>query len=241
MTPISPPCSAISQYITLQESPYAPGAASGKLFDISNIDFDRLSSEFKKFSRKNSAVQSLKQRIEQKLKRMVRQNPQRLDLYERYQQIIHEYNKETDRVTIEQTFEALLKLVESLSQEEQRAVREGLTEEYLAAFDLLCKGKANLSPRARHRVKEVARELVEAIKARIGAMENWTGKETTQATIQSFIYDYLWDDATGLPEDTYQPDEIEPLSEALFRHVYHQYPNLTESVYRVDEGEKLDT
>ena len=42
-------------------------------------------------------------------------------------------------MTIERIFEALLKLVQSLDEEESRAVREGLDEETLAIFDLLKK------------------------------------------------------------------------------------------------------
>ena len=47
-----------------------------------------------------------------------------------------EYDREKDRVTIERTFEALLKLVQELNEEESRAVREGPDEESLAVFDL---------------------------------------------------------------------------------------------------------
>ena len=48
---------------------------------------------------------------------------------------VAEYNREKDRVTIERTFEALLKLVQELNEEESRAVREGLDEESLVVFD----------------------------------------------------------------------------------------------------------
>ena len=53
-------------------------------------------------------------------------------------------------------FEELLKIIESLSEEDSRAVREGLTEEYLAIFDLLCQQKNNLSAGSRNRVKEIS-------------------------------------------------------------------------------------
>jgi hypothetical protein len=39
-----------------------------------------------------------------------------------------EYNREKDQLTIEKTFEALLKLVDALDEEERRAIREGLDE-----------------------------------------------------------------------------------------------------------------
>ena len=47
-------------------------------------------------------------------------------LAERFRKIVEAYNQETERATIEKTFEALLNLIEGLSNEEQRSVREGL-------------------------------------------------------------------------------------------------------------------
>jgi type I restriction enzyme R subunit len=131
----------VSEFVTVEPSTQTPGADSGKLYNISEIDFDRLKVEFQQTSTKNIQVQTLKEAVEQQLRRMLRQNSTRMDLYTRYQKIIENYNQETDRATIEQTFEELLKLIEALSEEDSRAVREGLNEEYLAIFDLLeCKG-----------------------------------------------------------------------------------------------------
>ena len=58
------------------------------------------------------------------------------------------------QVTIEQTFEALLKLVQALDREESRAIREGLDEESLAVFDLL--KKPDLGASDLRRIKKVA-------------------------------------------------------------------------------------
>lgn len=79
-----------------------------KIYDISQIDFELLKEEFKKSERKNTTVQALKEIIEKRVETMLRRNPLRQNFYERYQQIVEEYNKETDRLTIEMTFEALL-------------------------------------------------------------------------------------------------------------------------------------
>jgi type I restriction enzyme R subunit len=64
------------------------------------------------------------------------QNPLRTDFQRHYEKVVAEYNREKDRLTIEQTFEALIKLVQELDNEEARAMREGLDEESLALFDL---------------------------------------------------------------------------------------------------------
>ncbi|MBO1051558.1 MAG: type I restriction endonuclease subunit R [Dolichospermum sp. DET50] len=207
-----------------------PGADSGKIYDISKIDFDVLKAEFANSPTKNISVQTLKEAIERQLQRMLKQNSSRMDYYARYQQIIQDYNRETDRVTIEQTFEELLKLVKNLSEEDTRAVREGLTEEHLAVFDLLCDSKDSLDNKTRNRIKQVAQSLIEAVKAELQQLENWRDKESTKATIKSFIRDYLWSDETGLP-DAYDDSDVDKLSNVVFLHVYQQYENANNHPY----------
>ncbi len=68
------------------------------------------------------------------------------------------------RLGAEQTFEALLNLVNDLDEEEHRAVREGLDEESLAIFDLL--KKPELSAAEIKRIKKVAVALLEKLKGR---------------------------------------------------------------------------
>jgi type I restriction enzyme R subunit len=75
------------------------------VYDISQIDFDRLRKEFERSPAKNTTVQSLKVVIEKKLDRMIRQNPLRTDMQKYYEQVIEAYNREKDRATIERTFE----------------------------------------------------------------------------------------------------------------------------------------
>jgi type I restriction enzyme R subunit len=209
-----------------------PGAESGKLFDISHIDFDKLKAEFAKNPNKNTAVQSLKDAIDRKLQRMIQQNPLRMDFYKRYAAIIAEYNRETDRVTIEKTFEELVKLVGEMGEEDQRAVREGLDEENLAVFDVLVESKGDaLDTRTRNRVKEVARELLDKVKAELAKLDHWKEKRQTQAQVKQLIYDYLYSEETGLPVDAYTDDEVKELAEVVYLHVYEQYETAANSVY----------
>jgi len=98
-------------------------------YDISKIDFDRLRKEFERTPSKNTTVQNLKHAIEDRLHRMIQQNPLRTDFQKHFEQIVEEYNREKDRVTIENTFEELLRFVDSLDEESLRAMQEGLDEE----------------------------------------------------------------------------------------------------------------
>ena len=82
---------------------------------------------------------------------MLARNPSRMDYQQKYEEIIADYNREKDRVTIEETFRRLTALIEELDAEQKRAVEEGLTEDELALFDLL--KKDDLGKAARERVR----------------------------------------------------------------------------------------
>lgn len=187
-----------------------------KRYDISKIDFERLRKEFEQSPAKNTTVQSLKEIIDKKLQQMLMQNPTRTDFQNHYEEIIAGYNSEKDRVTIERTFEALMKLVESLNEEEQRAVKEGLDEEALALFDLLL--KPDLSKQEIKRIKKVAEGLYKTLHDEISKIQDFFAKQSTRDEIKVAIKDFLWDERTGLP-DSFAPEEIEEKTEIIFAHV----------------------
>jgi hypothetical protein len=87
--------------------------------------------------RKASAIEDIRKIVEDKLAKMLANNPQRMDYYKKYSEIIADYNREKDRVTIEETFAKLIELAQSLDAEQRRATEEGLSEEELALFDLI--------------------------------------------------------------------------------------------------------
>jgi type I restriction enzyme, R subunit len=192
------------------------GGDEGKLYDISNIDFERLRKEFDRSPIKNTEVQCLKEIIENKLAKMLMKNPLRTNFQRHYEEIIEEYNSEKDRVTIEQTFEALLKLVEELGEEQQRAVKEGLDEDSLALFDLLL--KPDLSKPDTDRIKKVAKGLHSILEVEIARVQDFYAKQATRDAVKVSINDYLYDDKTGLPE-SFGFDEIDMKTEKVFAHV----------------------
>ena len=157
------------------------------------------------------------------------QNPLRTDYQEHYEQLVKEYNQEKDRITIEQTFEALIKLVDELGQEESRAMREGLTEETLALFDLL--NKPILSKKETGRIKKVATQLLETLKAETLKIANWRDKEATRDAVKQQIFDFLYADKTGLPVDDYNDQDIQALTENVYWHVYRAYPAVPSPIY----------
>ncbi|MFC1816695.1 type I restriction endonuclease subunit R, partial [Thermodesulfobacteriota bacterium] len=200
-----------------------------KPYDISRIDFDKLKQEFERSPSKRTTVQTLKQAIETKLRRLLQQNPLRTDFQQHYEAIVAEYNREKDRVTIERTFEALLKLVQELDEEESRAVREGLDEESLAIFDLL--KKQDLGAADIKRIKDVAVDLLETLKAEKLRIDQWRDKESTRDAVWVTIKDFLWSDKTGLPVDSYTEDDVQARTDEVFHHVFWAYPTVPSPYY----------
>lgn len=196
-----------------------PTADYNKKYDISKIDFERLKNEFSKIKRKNTAFQSLREMVEKKLQKMVKQNPLRIDYYKRYQEIIEEYNTDKDRITIEETFKKLIDFIECLSDEDKRAVREGLTEEYLAIFDLLIKDK-QLKNTEQEKVKKISIDLLEKLKTEKLKIDHWRDKIQTVADVKTTILDFLWE---TLPEDTYRDEEIEQRKDMVFNFLWENY------------------
>ena len=102
-------------------------------------------------------------------------NPNRIEYHERYQAIIEDYNSQQDRANIEETFDELMKLVQSMDQEEQRYVRERFSsDEELSLYDLLF--SENLSKQDIQKIKQVAVDLLQKVKVRISELDHWTGK-----------------------------------------------------------------
>lgn len=197
-------------------------------YDISRIDFSRLRQEFSASRSKRTAVQSIKATIEVKLAAMLSRNPLRADFQRRYEEIVAAYNSEKDRQTIEQTFEALLKFIAELSDEEDRSIREGLDEEELAVYDLL--KKPALSKAETDKVKAVAQALLVKLKAGKLAVDHWREKQITRDGVRKVIFDFLFSEATGLPS-AYSENEIGEKTEAVFRHVFEVYPVVPSPYY----------
>ena len=172
---------------------------------------------------------TVKEAVERRLQRLLQQNPLRTGFQRHYEEIVAEYNREKDRVTIEQTFEALLKLVQELNEEETRAVREGLDEESLAIFGLL--KKQDLAASSIKGVKTVAVGLVEELKAAKLRVDQWREKEASRDAARVSIRDFLWSDATGLPVDLYTEHEVDQKSEDVFHHVFRAYPTVPSPYY----------
>ena len=198
----------------------APGddQAEGLTFDLSQIDMEKLRDEFaKKVQHKATVLQDIRDIVEQKLAEMLARNPSRMDYQQKYEEIVADYNREKDRVTIEETFRLLTDLIQELDAEQKRAVEEGLNEDELAIFDLL--RKDNLGRAERERVKQSSRDLLVTVKARLAELDRFWEKEQTKAEIKVVILDKIY---AGLPTPPFTLEEKEAVASDVYNHIWQQ-------------------
>jgi type I restriction enzyme R subunit len=192
--------------------------AEGLTVDLSQIDFAKLREEFaSKVKRKHTALQDIRDIVEERLARMLEANPTRMDYYKRYQEIIADYNREKDRVTVEDTFAKLVALAQSLDTEQLRAAQEGLNDDELALFDFLF--KENISQADRERVKQASRTLLASLSELLQNLKDWTKKSTTEAEVQVFILDNLY---LQLPRPPFTDKETEEIAARVYDFVWQR-------------------
>ena len=198
----------------------APGddQAKGLTVDLSLINMEKLRDEFsKKVKRKATVIEDIRKIVEEKLAQMLANNPLRMNYEKKYQEVIAAYNADKDRATVEETFARLWDVANSLDEEQRRAVELGLTEEQLALFDLL--KKESLSGAEREKIKAASRELLAELQRLIAPLEQWTEKEQTQAEVEVYILDHVYQ---ALPEPPYTANEKKEVAELVYRHIWQQ-------------------
>lgn len=192
------------------------GQQTPRQYDLSNIDFSRLRAEFEKTPFKNVVAMNLMEKIEERLAMMVARNPSRIDLYERYQEIVQAYNKDKDAAEIQKVMDDLFAFNDNLNEEERRYLREGLeSEDQLAVFDLL--QKDSLTKGEREAIKKLAKDLLDKLTAGKLQIDHWREKATAQAQVKAEIIKHLF---AYLPPGAYDADEIDLKAGALFAHIY---------------------
>jgi len=200
---------------------------SAKQYDLSGIDFERLRAEFAKSPYKETAVLTLQERVQARLDLMLMQNPSRIDLYKRYQEIIAEYNKDKDDAEIQRVFDDLMTLHDMLDQEEQRYIREGFkTEKELAVFDLLSKDIASITKGDIEKIKKVAQELMNTVEMRRQEIGDLRDRASSQAQMKVAIIDHM---LKGMPEQ-FSSEDIEARAEVIYQY-YVQTHNLQRVVH----------
>jgi type I restriction enzyme R subunit len=200
----------------------APASAPEALINLSEIDFEALQAKFTS-SRKHTEAEKLRRLIEGKLTQMLEANGSRVDLAERFQKLIDEYNAGSQNV--EALFSELVKFAQELTAEEQRGIAENLSEEELALFDILTKPEPALSKAEEADVKKVCRELLEKLKKEKLVLD-WREKQQARAAVMQTLKLEFRRLPPGFTKDV----RAEKLARA-YAHVYDHYFGAGQSAY----------
>ena len=217
--------SLVSDSISVKQSDNADGV----YIDLSNLDFDKLKAAFAKSDQKNTMTYTLQQIIENKLEQMLKENPLRVEFYERYKEIIDAYNAGKSLENTVKAFDDLNDFVKDLSVEEQRAVRENLgDQEVLAIFDLLTKGK-ELDNEDVKKVKKVAKDTLDKLKAEKLSIERWRESREVIAQVKIVIHENM----LHLPIESYSDEDVDTKATDVYQHIFASYRGGNDSVYRM--------
>ena len=127
------------KFAVLEHSAEYQMVQKGKTWDLSKINFEKLKEDFQQATYKNIEIADLRAFIERRLEQMLQQNITRTDFAQRLQQIIDAYN--AGGSSAENSYEDLMDFLKEMQEEDERHVREGLSEDELELFDLLKKDR----------------------------------------------------------------------------------------------------
>ena len=198
----------------------------GQVLDLSKINFQALADRFKRSGKQNIELERLREAVQKQLDRVIRLNDTRTDFLDKFQRLIDEYNAGSRN--IEEVYRRLIELTKALSEEEKRHLRENLTEEELAIFDILTRPEPALSGEEREEVKKVARQLLGRIHSLLGL--DWRKKNQARARVQMVVEDMLYSLHHDLPE-RYSDELYSQKCTSVFQHLFEKYAGEGESVY----------
>ncbi len=197
------------------------GGDASPLIDLNQLDFEQLALRFA--GNKRTAAKSIEQNLERRIDDAVRKNPTRLDLAERFRRLLDEYNAGTHN--LEEFLRRLKAINDELTEDEQRTVREDLTEDELAIFDLLTRPEPELTEAERKQVKATAKKLLEHVTEKL--VLDWRKRQHTRAAVQVAVGEIL---DNGLPE-VYGPELFDEKVQRVYEHIYASYFDNGQSVY----------
>ena len=143
----------------------------------------------------------LSARRQKKVQEMAAGNPTRVDLIEKLEELIDAYN--AGATGVEETFRKLQEFIRTtISGEDRRAAREGLSEGELAIYDLLTRPDPKLTKAQELQVKKIARELLAKLQDKLAVFQ-WRQRQQTRSAVRWTIERTL----NELPEEPYPKDQ----------------------------------
>jgi type I restriction enzyme R subunit len=192
------------------------------LVDLSQIDFEKLQAQFATGHR-HTEIEKLRAAVERQLRTMVLLNRTRTDYLERFQRMVEEWNQGS--LNIEKFLEELIDLAKSLSQEEKRSVREGLTEEELALFDLLTVPEPVLTKQQEADVKRLVHSMLDALK-REKLVLDWRKRQQSRQAVRLYIEEQF-----DMLPNVYTTELYARKCDLAYRHIFDSYFGEGKSLY----------
>jgi type I restriction enzyme R subunit len=144
-------------------------------------------------------------------------NPTRNSYLDKFEELIANYN--AGDIDAEKFFLELVSLSRGLEEEENRHIRENLTEEELVIFDILTKPEPKLSKKEVEEVKAVAKELLEKLKQERLILD-WRKRQSTRAKVINTISDIC-----DKLQEAYDVSIFKNKLDNLYVHFYDNYPS----------------
>lgn len=189
------------------------GISVMKTLNLSEIDTSDIKRKIQESPYKNIEIQELRSFVEDKLEKLLQNNKTRINFAERYKAIIDKYN--AGNSTNENYYEDLINFVDDLKEEDERHVKEGLTEEELELYDLL--KKENLTGKEKQQVKLSAKKLYETISSKDSGTDaiDWYKDEQPREKVKSSVA-YVLDNF--LPQ-SYNREIFNTKMDIIFTHI----------------------
>jgi type I restriction enzyme R subunit len=198
-------------------------STSGGLLNLSKIDFEALAQRFTGSKTKNTDLEVLKAAIRAQLERLIRLNKTRANYAEKFEELIESYNSGSRN--IDDLFNELVALSRDLNDEQERHVRENMSEDELVIFDLLTRPAPELGAEEKAEVKKVSRVLLDRLRQLL--VINWRQKTSARSQVRLAIENLL---DSGLPR-AYDKPMYEQKCSVIFEHVYERYPERDTTAY----------
>ena len=189
--------------------------------DLSKIDYEALAEDFRAG---NQAIkyERLRGKIAGKVQHMVGRNKKRINYQEEFQRMIDEYNQGSANQEIH--YYKLLQFMKKLGEEDQRHIKEGLTEEELALYDIVLLPNIKLSPDEKERIKKIVSKILTTLK-KDKLRSDWHTKQQTSAQVRNVIRDELKE----MPSSYLH--ELHMLVGKIYEHVASTYDGTGKSIY----------
>lgn len=191
----------------------------GKTWDLSKVNTDKLKEEFAKSEFKHIEIADLRAFIEAKLQKMLERNITRVGFAERYQKIVEQYN--SGGAATEISYEDLINFTRDLNAEEERHIREGLTEQELEIFDLMKKDKITKAEEVA--LKNAAQMLLKRLREEkpVVLVQNWEKDQQSQVRVKTAIEEVL---DKNIPE-TYDRLTFKKVCDRIYNLIFEKAVN----------------